>query len=186
MSAFLCSPFVFRRFYRTTLTDIYIVNLIHYSRMSWIRPFQATLSGAAITLGSTIVSCGLAIQVEASAHRLLFWCAPEKYANVEYAYGLEQSQLDSVRHLARPIKEKNTVLLEKPQQTLSRDESPINIFSEETIFGGEKRSEQSGSPSNKATTYWFQQATKEKISGIQVPSAEALLEQDIVACSMTG
>ena len=67
--------------------------------MSWRHPFQATLQGAAITLGSTVISCGLAIQVEASAHRLLFWCAPQKYANVEYAYGLEQSQLDSVRHL---------------------------------------------------------------------------------------
>jgi hypothetical protein len=91
--------------------------------MSWRRPLQATVSGAAITLGSTFISCGLAVQVEASAHRLLYWCAPEKYANVEYAYGLEQSQLDSVRHLAKPAM--------PSLQSRQEIESPISMLAEE-------------------------------------------------------
>jgi hypothetical protein len=101
--------------------------------MSWRRPFQATVRGAAITLSSTVISCGLAIQVEASAHRLLFWCAPEKYANVEYAYGLEQSQLDSVRHLG--TKRSAT----GPQTDKERAEplSP-SIYSQDFVFSKEQ------------------------------------------------
>jgi hypothetical protein len=97
--------------------------------MSWRHPFQATLQGAAITLGSTVISCGLAIQVEASAHRLLFWCAPEKYANVEYAYGLEQSQLDSVRHLG-------TKRLETAPQIDKERAEPVSplIYSQDSVF----------------------------------------------------
>jgi hypothetical protein len=85
----------FFRFYQQSSKKL----IQHTSIMAWRRPLQATVQGAAITVGSVVISCGLAIQVEASAHRLLFWCVPEKYANVEQAYGLEQSQLDSVRHL---------------------------------------------------------------------------------------
>jgi hypothetical protein len=69
----------------------------------WLRPLQATAKGAAITLGSTVVSCGLAIQVEKSANRLLFYAAPHWYADVEYAYGISEEQLRSVRHLRDPI-----------------------------------------------------------------------------------
>jgi hypothetical protein len=69
----------------------------------WLRPLQATAKGAAITLGSTVVSCGLAIQVEKSANRLFFYAAPHWYADVEYAYGISEEQLRSVRHLRDPI-----------------------------------------------------------------------------------
>lgn len=65
----------------------------------WLRPLQATARGAGITLGSTVISCGLAIQVEKNANRLFFYAAPHWYANVDYAYGITDEQLASVRHL---------------------------------------------------------------------------------------
>jgi hypothetical protein len=67
----------------------------------WLRPLQATAKGAAITLGSTVVSCGIATQVEKNTNRLFFYMAPHWYANVEQAYGITDEQLASVRHLRR-------------------------------------------------------------------------------------
>jgi hypothetical protein len=49
--------------------------------------------GAAITLGSTAISCTLALTVEQSAHRLFFWAAPHWYAKVDQAYGLTEEDL---------------------------------------------------------------------------------------------
>jgi hypothetical protein len=107
--------------------------------MSWYRPFQATFQGAAITLGSTVISCGLAIQVEASAHRLLFWCAPEKYANVEQAYGLEQSQLDSVRHLGAKRSATGPQTYKEVADPLSPSiYAHDSVISEEQFAAGEK------------------------------------------------
>lgn len=63
----------------------------------WRRPLEATVKGATITLGSTVLSCALAIQVEKHTHRLFFHCAPHWYANVDYAYGISESELASVR-----------------------------------------------------------------------------------------
>jgi hypothetical protein len=97
--------------------------------MSWRHPFQATLQGAAIKLGSTVIACGLAIQVEASAHRLLFWCAPEKYAHVEYAYGLDQSQLDSVRHLGNKRSETRPQIDKERVDALSPSK-----YSQDSVF----------------------------------------------------
>lgn len=58
--------------------------------------------GAAITLGSTLISCFLAIQVEATAHRFLFWLKPQLYVNVDQAHGLTPQQLYSVRQQYQP------------------------------------------------------------------------------------
>jgi len=115
----------------------------------WLRPLQATASGAAITLGSTVVSCAFALQVEKSANRLFFWMVPHKYANVERAYGLTQEQLDSVRHL-RTTTDKSTAET-KSETTLTEpvflsdvatsnkmeEENDVNktLFSTSTTFG---------------------------------------------------
>ena len=61
------------------------------------RAALTTSKGAAITLGSTVVSCLLACYIEAGAHRLVYRYFPHKYANVDQAYGLTQEQLDAVR-----------------------------------------------------------------------------------------
>mmetsp|Transcript_17494 Transcript_17494/g.32792 ORF Transcript_17494/g.32792 Transcript_17494/m.32792 type:complete len:129 (-) Transcript_17494:205-591(-) len=65
--------------------------------MSWTRPAVSFAQGAAITLGSTAVSCALALQVEKSAHRLFFWAAPHWYAKVDQAYGLTEEDLQYAR-----------------------------------------------------------------------------------------
>lgn len=54
-------------------------------------------NGAFCTFSSTIVSCGLACEVEKCGHRLVYWWSPEKYATVEQAYGLSNEQLLAVR-----------------------------------------------------------------------------------------
>ena len=48
---------------------------------------------------STCVSCYLACQIEVGAHRLVYKFFPEKYANVNYANGLTQEQLDAARNV---------------------------------------------------------------------------------------
>lgn len=62
-----------------------------------MRPAIHFAQGAAITLGSTAVSCALALQVEKSAHRLFFWAAPHWYAKVDQAYGLTEEDLQDAR-----------------------------------------------------------------------------------------
>ena len=68
--------------------------------MTWTRPVASFAQGAAITLGSTAVSCALALQVEQSAHRFFFWCAPHWYARIDQAYGLTAEDLQYARQAA--------------------------------------------------------------------------------------
>jgi hypothetical protein len=63
----------------------------------WARPLLMTAKGATVTLGSTVLSCALALQVEQSANQFFFYLMPHKYATVDKAYGLTQEQLLSVR-----------------------------------------------------------------------------------------
>ena len=58
-------------------------------------------SGAAITVGSTFVSCALALQVERSAHQFFFWAAPHWYARVDQAYGLTEEDLQYARQMGQ-------------------------------------------------------------------------------------
>ena len=69
--------------------------------MPWIRPVLSFSQGAAITLGSTAISCALALQVEQSAHRFFFWMAPHWYAPVTQAYGLTEEDLQHARLVAQ-------------------------------------------------------------------------------------
>jgi hypothetical protein len=146
--------------------------------MSWRRSLQATIHGAAITLGSTVISCGLAIQVEASAHRLLFWCAPEKYANVEYAYGLEHSQLDSVRHLAT----------NRPVTALHTEEYRVDQLPS-TIYSGADELATPRSKSDLESASWFTRPNSGDDSSVSLPpmhGTEGIMRQEILASAMTG
>jgi hypothetical protein len=83
------------------------------------RAAHFTIRGAAITFGSTLVSCGAACYIERGAHRLIYHYCPEKYANVEWANGLTQDQLDAVRRPAVHTidgDEKNTSSGQKEEQ----------------------------------------------------------------------
>ena len=137
----------------------------------WARPLLRTAQGATITFGSTIISCGLALQVESSANQLFFYLMPHKYATVDYAYGLTQDQLDSVRYLryqtaaqeaAEPV---TKALPVKDNKVTVREVTTIG-FSGETLFSIEQR-----------------------LSAAVEPRAAALpqlWQQDVIACSMTG
>jgi hypothetical protein len=57
---------------------------------------QGPLS-TAVMLSSTVASCTLACYIEIGAHRMVYHCFPHIYANVDYANGLTQEQLDAVR-----------------------------------------------------------------------------------------
>ena len=63
-----------------------------------VRPF---CSGAAITLGSMVISCTGALVVEWTAHRTLFHLFPHWYSDVEYAFGLKDFELAAVRGLTK-------------------------------------------------------------------------------------
>jgi hypothetical protein len=166
--------------------------------MSWRHPFQATLQGAAITLGSTVISCGLAIQVEASAHRLLFWCAPEKYANVEYAYGLEQSQLDSVKHLGTKRSAPGPQIDEERAESVS-PYSQDSVFSKEQLAADEKVSylktiATSAHPRPRCKSYlesttWLtlpHDDDERARARSQIPDSKDITRQEISACAMTA
>jgi hypothetical protein len=167
--------------------------------MSWRHPFQAILQGAAITLGSTVISCGLAIQVEASAHRLLFWCAPEKYANVEQAYGLDQSQLDSVKHLGNKHLETRLQIDKERVEPLSPSTySQDSVFPEVHFAADQKVSylttiAASTPPRSKSafeTTTWLAQPNDDDERACArsqvVPGTNEIVRQELSSCAMTA
>ena len=102
-------------------------------------PTSLFARGAAITLGSTLLSCLLALQVEATAHRFLFWLRPQLYSNVDQAYGLTEQQLYSVKQQQRQQQaeeqeQQEHELLQPPQpQRLAPTPSPSN-FTTETLW----------------------------------------------------
>lgn len=56
-----------------------------------------TARGAAVTFGSTMLSCMAACKIEEGANRLIYRYAPHKFADVEWANGLTEEQLLAVR-----------------------------------------------------------------------------------------
>jgi hypothetical protein len=68
----------------------------------WKTVFRPFVSGAAITLGSTAISCVGALYVERTAHRALYRWFPHLYSNVEQAFGLEDYELAAVRGMKAP------------------------------------------------------------------------------------
>ena len=114
--------------------------------MSWRRlaphiytAAKMTASGATITLGSTVISCALALQIEAASHRTLFKFFPHWYANVEHAYGIPDELLATVRIEARNQKEDaaRMALFQEQQQALASKEEAQDETTEDrtqTIF----------------------------------------------------
>ena len=56
-----------------------------------------TIKGSGITLGSTMISCYFAIEIEKMGHKAVYAVFPHKYALVESAPGLTEDQLLAVR-----------------------------------------------------------------------------------------
>ncbi|CAB9506573.1 expressed unknown protein [Seminavis robusta] len=94
---------------------------------------KVTATGASITLGSTVFSCYLALQIEAASHRTIFAFFPHWYANVEYANGIDPDLLASVRMQARLQQQEQVkrALLQPQQSTLKNQEDDTTT---KTIF----------------------------------------------------
>lgn len=86
---------------------------------------KVAAAGVTITLGSTVISCASALQIESASHRTLFRFFPHWYANVEHAYGIPDALLSSVRTEARNEKqdaERIALYLQNQQQIMVKGE----------------------------------------------------------------
>lgn len=156
----------------------------------WLRPIQATASGAAITLGSTVVSCALALQVEKSANRFFFWLVPYRYANVEKAYGLTRQQLESVRHYRTTTTGDERL---HAQSKLSTDgftaagtrsgDATTALFSTATTFSTDTGYREETRPASPRESLDKRPA---KRSVVVLPSPEAVLGQEVLSAALTG
>jgi hypothetical protein len=145
----------------------------------WLRPLQATAKGAGITLGSTVISCGLAIQVEKTANRIFFYAAPHWYANVESAYGITDEQLASVRHLRGGGDSAGSYAHEWSGASLTRQQSPASYSS----AGNDASSSLPNEFSNDVTKFVLPHDRNEAsapISVVMIPLG------DIMSSALTG
>lgn len=161
-------------------------------------------SGAAVTLGSTVISCALAIEIERRTHQLFFWYAPNWYARVETAHGLTQEQLDSVRpaNYFQKLRAINHVISQEAQENTlwsdhesimgltSMQESPMNDPSL-TL----RNETEITTPAKVQTEDANEQVTATVIEGLSkradeysfvLPTQDRVWRQEIIACSMTG
>lgn len=99
---------------------------------------KATAAGSAITLGSTVFSCYLALEIEKAAHRAQFKFFPEWYANVEHANGIDPDQLANVRAAAREKQMTQQLAIQKQAEEKQIEESVEESFSTKTIFSMER------------------------------------------------
>jgi hypothetical protein len=143
----------------------------------WSAVTAATLSGATITLGSTVLSCALAIEVEKQAHRALFRIAPHKYATVDYVpYGLTQSQMDDV-HRRYPRKQQ----LKQPKMLPSHESrqlaSELNLTGSDEFVLNE-------APSSVRSTKMTTAAT----TAVLVPASDGVdvLRQEVLTSAWMG
>jgi len=146
---------------------------------------KTTVKGAAVTLASTVASCTLACYIEIGAHRLVYNCFPHKYANVAFANGLTQDQLDAVRihsvdHTVRWV-----------EQEEDNDEEHITELTNDNLNASTRHEPQEDkTPLNSPNLFWKEEMREETPSrpyplvalGQQVFMVSS---NDILACSMT-
>ncbi|KAG7368992.1 hypothetical protein IV203_031735 [Nitzschia inconspicua] len=157
-----------------------------------------TARGAAVTFGSTILSCMAACKIEQGANRLIYHYAPHKFANVEWANGLTQEQLDAVRiyqveteeQATRPPKNQEHVaslptlfaaeqaLLEVVEQS---KHTAVRQESEHENFLAKNYNKLREDTASTKTRFW-----KEGEEAFTALIPVALPRQEILACAMTG
>ena len=130
-----------------------------------------TAKGAAITFSSTVFSCTLACYIEIGAHRLVYHYFPHKYANVEYANGLTQEQLEAVRiHYVEPQVMPTTTAEKMPVEEVEKRSSSMVL--------GWIPSPRDG--------FWKEEEKRSEPSSLLALTQFALPSNDIMACAMTG
>jgi hypothetical protein len=87
-----------------------------------------TARGAAVTFGSTILSCMAACKIEQGANRLIYEYFPHKFADVEWANGLTQEQLDAVRVY------RVTPTASEEETRITSEESEPHVTATATLF----------------------------------------------------
>ena len=126
--------------------------LNNQSIMSWTRPALSFAQGAAITLGSTAVSCALALQVEQSTHRLFFWMAPHWYARVDQAHGLTEDDLQYARQVAQ-VRDVQLVG-NLARHVCFRDSAALLLTTTRTAAPRREDDEQDSATLSKTTAFW--------------------------------
>lgn len=116
---------------------------------------RTILTGSAFALTTTALSCGLAIAIEGTAHRTLYYLQPGWYEGVTYAYGLPQ--LEHARHDAHFASEASGAVAtsreHEQEQSLAEEQQNEEFFVEnkaqlawnntdETVFTTSKIEEQ--------------------------------------------
>mmetsp|Transcript_13279 Transcript_13279/g.32417 ORF Transcript_13279/g.32417 Transcript_13279/m.32417 type:complete len:210 (-) Transcript_13279:629-1258(-) len=169
-----------------------------------------TVRGATITFGSTLLSCYAACCIEQGSHRLLYKYFPHKYAQVEWANGLTQEQLDAVRVV--PTQQPLPVVQQQHQQQQQQEQVEVGdmlweaaALELESTTGHEQRIDfkantdstrtSSSSLSASSTRFWNEQKQQQQQLQLQQPGTEARRFQlpslsvsinEIQACAMTG
>jgi hypothetical protein len=156
-----------------------------------------TAKGAAVTLSSTVASCTLACYIEIGAHRMVYHCFPHRYANVDYANGLTQEQLDAVRIYKLPTtttaEEDVSFLLTADDDHASNNELPV-IHNDDisTVYKAPTDEELAeirplSSTTSAATNYFWNEEKRERETLVpKKPSFMVFPSNDILACAMTG
>ena len=128
----------------------------------WGRLARSAMSGTAITVGSLTVPCVLAVYVEKAANRALFTLAPEKFAKVDHALGVEDSELTAVR-----------------EATYASEFLPVTLHHEQEKEAAEKVLAEGDE--------WEQQAAQEQTAAAVTPSIGIRLsEKHVFSCALTS
>jgi len=145
--------------------------------------FKMTAKGAAVTFSSTVFSCTLACYIEIGAHRMLYHYFPEKYANVEYANGLTQEQLDAVRVYKieyHPAEERNFVEEKSNIEHHHHDQQDLVVEEDNSKVVTNLR------PFSRDGFWKEEKQRTPETSPLLTLTQIALPPNDIMACAMTG
>jgi hypothetical protein len=157
-----------------------------------------TIRGATVTFGSTIVSCYAACKIEHGANQLIYHFAPHKFANVEYAAGLTQEQLDAVRVYQRQLEDDIDATLaalpvslsaeilrrhETEHDQITAETRPPLVALQQQNEDETQRQEKNSRRIQEASSSFWKEGAEETISNL-IPMS--LSGQDVLACSMTG
>jgi hypothetical protein len=157
-----------------------------------------TVRGATVTFGSTVLSCIAACKIEQGANRMIYKYFPHKFANVEWANGLTEEQLDAVRVYRHDA---TTSCSTEDQYQVSTstlfgarslgDTLKLHVLHgqqleqrysiQESHSDNDSNNMKEGDTSNSKTKFW-----KEGEGTLASLIPVALPRQEILSCAMTG
>ncbi len=100
---------------------------------------KVTATGAATVLTSTVVSCGLAIAIETTAHRIQYRLFPHWYDEVEHAMGLPSLQQRRALTAQTYLTNEETGIKEEVKVGIQSGETFISSSEEDTFLSELKK-----------------------------------------------